>query len=115
MYIGGSVVAPGRYPLEPGDTFKDLVAAAGGLLPGANADDISLTIGPTAGPQRINLNTAEAWLLAALPGIGETRAEAIVAYREANGPLRATAEIMNVPGIGTGLYEDLRDLVEVGE
>lgn len=116
VYLGGAVTAPGWYTLRPGDTLADLIAAAGGVLPGADASQLSLTIGEsTDNLQRININTAEAWLLAALPGIGETKAQAIVDYRQANGPFLGTAEIMDVPGIGEGLYEDVRDLITVGE
>jgi competence protein ComEA len=116
VYIAGAVAAPGWYPLREGDTFDGLIAAAGGLLPGADAARVSLTVGASAGnPQRIDINTAAAWLLAALPGIGETKAQAIVDYRQAHGLFRDTTEIMNVPGIGQGLYDDIRDLITVGE
>ena len=50
-----------------------------------------------------------------LPGIGETLAGRIVAYREEHGPFAAPEEIMKVEGIGEGTYADLRDLITVGE
>ena len=116
IYVGGGVAAPGWYPLYAGDTLDDLLTAAGGLLPGVDSANVSLTFGTaTSGPQRIDINTAAAWLLAALPGIGETKAQAVVDYRAARGPFRDTTEIMNVPGIGAGLYDDIRDLITVGE
>jgi competence protein ComEA len=116
IYLGGAVAAPGWYPLRPGDTLDDLIAAAGGLLPGADAGRLSLSVGtPADSPQRININTAAAWLLEALPGIGGTKARAIVDYRAASGPFRDVTEIMNVPGIGQGVYDDIRGLITVGE
>ncbi|WP_375192332.1 ComEA family DNA-binding protein [Marinobacter sp.] len=48
----------------------------------------------------VNINTADVATLASLSGIGESKAEAIVAYREANGPFAATADLANVKGIG---------------
>jgi competence protein ComEA len=62
----------------------------------------------------INLNTASAEQLKALPNIGDTRAAAIVAYREQNGPFASVEQVMEVSGIGTGIYESIRDLVTVG-
>ncbi len=48
----------------------------------------------------VNINTADVATLASLSGIGESKAEAIVAYREANGPFAAPADLANVKGIG---------------
>ncbi len=62
-------------------------------------------------PGLVNINTADAATLCTLPGIGETRAKQIVAYREANGAFRATEDIMNVTGIKSGLYEQIKDLI----
>ena len=62
---------------------------------------------------RINLNTASAEELAALPGIGQTRAADIVRYREENGPFRVAADVMQVRGIGEGVYEMIVELVTV--
>lgn len=114
IYLGG-VAAPGWYPIRAGDTIDDLITAAGGLSPGTDASQLILTIGAPENPQRININTAAAWLLAALPGIGETKAQAVIDYRSAHGLFHDTAEIINVPGIGQGLYDNVRDLITVGE
>lgn len=62
-------------------------------------------------PQKININRAEAWLLEALPGIGETRAQHIVDHREQNGPFRDITEITSVEGIGRAIYEQIKDLI----
>jgi competence protein ComEA len=53
----------------------------------------------------ININTADVATLASLNGIGQSKAEAIVAYREANGPFAVTADLANVKGIGERTVE----------
>ena len=53
--------------------------------------------------------------LMTLPGIGEKRAEDIIAYRRANGPFRIPEELTEVPGIGEGILEGLIDYVTTGE
>ena len=50
-----------------------------------------------------------------LPGIGEQRAEDIIAYRRANGPFRIPEELTEVPGIGEGILEGLIGYVTPGE
>jgi competence protein ComEA len=61
---------------------------------------------------RINLNSASASDLEALPGIGVVKAGAIVAYREANGPFESVDAVLDVTGIGPTTLEGIRDLVE---
>jgi competence protein ComEA len=59
--------------------------------------------------QPVNINTADADTLAgALRGIGLKKAEAIVAYRAANGPFKTVDELANVKGIGDKTLEQLR-------
>ena len=53
----------------------------------------------------ININAADVATLASLNGIGQSKAEAIVAYREANGPFAVTADLANVKGIGERTIE----------
>ncbi len=60
---------------------------------------------------KININTALQEELATLPGIGETLAERIVAYREENGSFKDTKELLNVSGIGEAKWEAIRDLI----
>ena len=49
----------------------------------------------------------------ALSGIGESRADAIIAYREANGPFGSIEEIMNIEGIKKKMFEKIRGSIEV--
>jgi competence protein ComEA len=66
-----------------------------------------------AGP--VDINSADAATLAReLKGVGPARAEAIVAWREANGPFRSPEEIVLVQGIGERVLEDNRELLTVG-
>lgn len=53
----------------------------------------------------ININSADAVTLANLDGIGASKAKAIIAYREANGPFEATKDLSNVKGIGARTVE----------
>lgn len=62
----------------------------------------------------LNLNTADAAMLQqGLNGIGKAKAEAIVAYREANGPFASVDELLEIKGIGNALLERNRDKLMV--
>ena len=115
IYIGDAVINPGFYPLKAGDSIEALIQAAGGTTISADLTQLKLCI-PQAGeegPQKININRAEVWLLEALPGIGETLAQRIVDYRQRNGPFRNTKELINVEGIGATTYEKIKQLITV--
>lgn len=58
---------------------------------------------------KINLNHASLEQLMSLPGIGETRARAIISYREKNGPFTSPEQLKNVSGIGEKTYAELKD------
>ena len=70
--------------------------------------------GMTAQDNRININTADEAQLTTLTGIGATRAQAIIAYREENGPFAAIEDIMNVQGIKEGTFAKIKDKIVVG-
>ena len=63
---------------------------------------------------RININIADEAQLTTLTGIGATRAQAIIAYREENGPFAAIEDIMNVQGIKEGTFAKIKDEIVVG-
>ena len=69
--------------------------------------------GTEPGSGKVNLNTAGKEELMTLSGIGESRAEAIIAYREANGPFGSVEEIMNIEGIKEKMFEKIRGSIEV--
>ena len=59
----------------------------------------------------ININTATAEELDRLPGIGAKKSEAIVEYRNNNGNFKTIDDIKNVPGIGDGIFEQIKDFI----
>lgn len=63
--------------------------------------------------EKVNLNTAGKEELMTLNGIGETRAEAIIAYREQNGPFQRTEDIMQIPGIKEGIFSKIKEQITV--
>jgi competence protein ComEA len=63
----------------------------------------------------VNINTAGVDELRTLPGIGPRKAEAIIEYRESNGPFASTSEITNVSGIGQRTFENIQDMITVGD
>lgn len=65
------------------------------------------------GGGKVNLNTAGLEELMTLTGIGQTRAEAIITYREEEGAFQAPEDIMKVDGIKEGIYEKLKDEITV--
>ena len=77
-------------------------------------EEPSEEIAPTKEKERLlHLNKADAVSLTSLPGIGPSKAEAIVQYREENGPFKDVKDLMNVPGIGEKTYEQLEPLITV--
>ena len=62
----------------------------------------------------ININTAMADDLEALPRIGSKLAQSILTHREKNGPFPTARDITAVPGIGDGLYKSIANLITVG-
>ncbi len=118
IYIGDAVNNPGFYPLKAGDSIEDIIQAAGGTTDSADLSQLELYI-PQSGeeqhPQKINLNRAEVWLLQALPGIGEARAQAIIDYRQQNKRFRTIDELTKVEGIGVTTYEQIKHLITVAD
>ena len=68
---------------------------------------------PAAAP--VNVNMADAETLTKLPGIGDAKAQAILAYRAEHGPFAALAELENVSGISARMVESWQGLATTGE
>lgn len=64
---------------------------------------------------KININTATVEELSSLKGIGLKKANAIIAYRNENGPFAVIEDIKNVKGIGDKIFEGIKDQITVGE
>ena len=78
------------------------------VLPTDEADDAV----PAGDAQtRININTATASELEALPSIGEVIAARIIAYRGENGPFRTVDDLIHIQGISDRTIDEIRDLV----
>lgn len=62
----------------------------------------------------VNINTADKdTLVTMLNGIGEKKAEAIIAYREENGPFKSVEDLANVNGIGESTVEKNQDIIVI--
>ena len=135
VYLTGAVRNPGVYTVEQGSRLGQVVQAAGGATEDADLAAVNLAArvsdedhwhvprqGEEAQPQqapssassrKINLNQADAALLKSLPGIGDVKAQAIISYRQANGPFPNVNDVLEVSGIGAATLNGIRDLVEV--
>jgi competence protein ComEA len=69
----------------------------------------------TAAWAKVNINTASVAELEALPGIGPSKAEAIIKYREANGNFQKAGDVVLVKGIGDKLFKKISEEIEVGK
>lgn len=87
----------------------------GRSAPGATPAASSTAQAPSASEGRLNLNTASAAELEALPGLGEKLAGAIVADRKKNGPFASVDDLDRVAGVGPSTIEQIRALVRVGD
>ena len=102
--------------LEDGERLD--IPYVAGFVPEESQGFVVVTEGtpsPLAGEELININTASIEELDKLPGIGETTAIRIIDYRTANGPFATIEDIVNVSGIGTATYEEIKDLITVGD
>lgn len=132
VYVTGAVAQPGvMLTLPAGSRVFDALQAAGGALPEADLQRVNLAAPlrdgdqihvpaqesgsaelPTpSGGNLLDVNQADASALETLPGVGPALAQAIIAYREANGPFRALEDMDGVPGIGPALLEQFRERV----
>lgn len=119
---GGAGAAPGREPV-PAHTMRQPSGAkpalsmasdeAGEAASGSAEAVTSSSTAQASGSNRININTATLTRLKELPGIGESKARAIIAYRDDHGPFRSAEELMKVKGIGAKTFESLQDRIAV--
>jgi competence protein ComEA len=117
LYIGGAVANPGIYPWQEGDTIQALLLDAG-VEHDADLSHIEIYVpqaGETASIQKIDINRAEPWLLDALPSIGKVTAQAIVDYRNENGPFQRIEDLLKVSGIGQGTLDKIKDFITVSD
>lgn len=133
VYICGAVEEPGVYELSEDSRVFDAIAAAGGLSEDASEDSVNQAEPVTDGQMiriptqqeeweamqneeqdpRLNLNSATVEELMALPGIGESKAESIVSYREEHGGFSSIEELMNISGIKDGVFDKIKGKIRV--
>lgn len=141
--IKGQVASPGVFEMHSDARLHEAIKLAGGLLPDADeltlnlamklADEMSIyvpkvgeteaapaviTQAPGSGESQssngtININAADEAELIALPGIGPSKAAAIIAHREEHGPFTAIEGLKDVTGIGDKTFESLKDMISV--
>ncbi|WP_323114817.1 ComEA family DNA-binding protein [Pseudomonas guariconensis] len=104
-------------PLVTGLSFSLSAAPSPTVPPATELAATKVTTSATVSqPAKLDLNTADALTLQKeLNGIGRAKAEAIVAYREANGPFASVDELLEIKGIGNALLERNRDKLVVTE
>jgi len=139
--VKGAVKAPGLYQAKEGERVMDAIRLAGGLLGSADekqinfalklhdemviyvppegemADQPPLLAGATpaveAGEGKVNINRADLAELETLAGIGPAKAQAIIDYREQQGPFKTIEDLKNVSGIGEKTFEKLQESITV--
>lgn len=143
VHICGAVKEPGVYELSEGSRVYQAVRMAGGFLAEADEsflnlaavieDGMKITVltkeeaekaresntvpfpGDIEGPKegKVNINTAGRDELMTLKGIGESRADEIIAYRKSRGRFEKIEDIMQVPGIKDGAFQKIKDDITV--
>ena len=126
VHVCGAVKTAGVYKLSAGSRAADALEAAGGFTEEADEDKINLAAFISDGQQLyfpyigdavnvsedagglVDINCAGIDLLCTIPGIGKSKAEAIIEYRNNNGRFKKPEDIMKVSGIGQGVYEKIK-------
>ena len=129
VYVCGEVNSPGVYQCKKGARLFEAIELAGGLTKEADLNSVNqaqvledgtkiniLSINDsndTQGSSLININSATKEQLMTLPGIGESKADSIVAYREKRGSFKSLEDLKNVEGIKDGVFNKIVDLISV--
>ena len=136
--VKGQVKFPGVYEVEEHLRVHDVIQLAGGFLEMANETAINLAQkisdemviyvphldeeinntstdawSPSQKKKKVSLNQATTGELETLPGIGPSKAAAIIKYREEVGAFKSIDELTNVSGIGEKTLEKLRDSLDL--
>ena len=135
--VKGAVKHPGVFETTKDKRVKDLIEEAGGLLDDADTSTLNLSQkvkdqmviyvlkhgekpkqisdggSSSSNTDVININTANKERLMKISGVGKTKAEAIISYREKNGDFKKKEDITKVHGIGKATFEKIKDKIEV--
>lgn len=112
-FIGGFLLGSGRRGTEVQIITEKAETTAPSAAPAEPTEGSSET--QIDADFLININTADLEELMELPGIGETLAERILAYRQEHGAFASIEEIMEVSGIGETRFENMKDYITVEE
>ena len=134
VYVCGCVAKPGVYNCGSDDRVADVIKMAGGITDTANLNKINLASKITDGQKiyipsnqeeeenvyeeeekdsLVNINTASCEELMTLPGVGGSRAQAIIEYRNSKGSFEKVEDIMNVSGIKEAMFGKIKDKIKV--
>lgn len=134
VHVCGAVKKSGVYELKAGSRICDAIIAAGGFKKTANQtflnqaqvlSDGEQVVVPTKGKtvqkadevsgtqntQKISINHATCEELMTLPGIGESKANSIIKYREENGSFQTLEDLKKIQGIKDGVYSKIIDYI----
>lgn len=129
VYVCGAVNQEGVYELPSGSRVYEAIERAGGFCEDADKSNVNQAevledeeriYVPVIGEVvqegvnqdgKININKASKEELMTLPGVGASRAESIIQYREEHGAFRQIEDIMQVSGIKEGLFEKIKDRI----
>ena len=131
VYVCGAVREEGVYELPTGSRVYEAVQLAGGFRGDAATSAVNQaevltdearlyvpTLAETLAEKskddgKVNINTATKEELMSLPGVGQSRAESIVQYREEVGAFQSIEDIMHVSGIKEGLFTKIKELIKI--
>ncbi|MCM1260020.1 MAG: ComEA family DNA-binding protein [Prevotella sp.] len=130
--LRGEVMHPGIYKVESGSLLYDVIELAGGFTAYANITNLNLVSTITSNMKivvekkeknkdiatpitytKINLNSCTKAELLTLPGIGDSKANAILSYREKVGAFQQIEDLLKVNGIGQTLFQDIQAFVTI--
>lgn len=112
-----SLIADGQMIYVPSEEEVESGSIERGVASGADGSGVGGVTGGNGGGNSsgsgalVNINQASKEELMTLPGIGESKADKIIAYREENGRFSTPEGIMEISGIKDGLYNKIKDKI----
>lgn len=134
--VKGAVTNPGVYEIEIDSRVVEVIEKAGGFTKEADQNGVNLAqkvtdemviyvpklgeitpgitpVSQNSNPELININAATIEQLDSLPGIGPSKAEAIITFRDENGKFKSIDDVEKVPGIGKKTLDSLSEYITV--
>jgi len=136
--IKGEINTPGVYELNSGSRVNDVIKMADGFTDDADETSINLaqkvhdemiiivpieneesdetlhqTTSPTEQNEKVKINYATQEEIETLPGIGPSKAQTIIKYREENGLFQTMEDLLDISGIGEKTLENMKDNIQI--